>query len=173
VGLAHGLSGCGAGRQSPAGVSRTKANEERSSAPSGTFVADSLWKEANTGTEIELQRLANREGSAGLVSAASRNDEWSIVAVRAMPFTDDALMALAFLCDSARTGTGQYERAVLEALHAIIAEPPRDTEDLASEGIPVCRAHLPSIAARADLEASARDLATSALRMLDERTRPR
>ncbi len=130
---------------------------------------DKLWKQAAGGAAIDLQRLAEREGAAGLMQGVEAGGTLALTALRALPGAHDAELALPRLCRILRDGAPRQIAPVLGAIQAVIAEPPRPVEALDPEGMRSCAPVLERLEKNADLTPHERDLAASARAMLRER----
>jgi hypothetical protein len=137
-------------------------------APAPAFVEDALWKQAGRGDPIDLARLAAREGAAGLLEGVEAGGAVGRTALAALPIADDGELALGRLCEIlARTPSDQIE-PVLRAVHGIVARPPAQRERVDATGYRACAPVVTALAARSDLAAPLRDLASSAREALVE-----
>lgn len=133
------------------------------------LTADRLWRQAAGGAAIDLQRLATREGAAGLMQGVDAGGTLALTALRALPDAQDAELALPRLCRIlGDAGAGQVG-PVLDAVQAVIAQPPRPVEALDPEGMRSCAPVLEKLEKDAELTPHERDLAASARSMLAER----
>jgi hypothetical protein len=87
---------------------------------------EELWDRAGDGETDDLARLADREGTDGLVERASRPAE-RMTALRALGYTGD-LAALPFLAEVAAKGSDGEAGAALSSAAQIAAEPRRATD---------------------------------------------
>jgi hypothetical protein len=132
------------------------------------FEPDALWKAAMGGGPLDWSRLANREGARRLLLGVRAGGTARRAALAALPLADDAELALGELCDITEASTGEDAAQLLRGVHDILAQPRPDRERLDVEGPRRCRAGLPGLAKRPDLPRQARDLAASALVLLEE-----
>ncbi len=133
------------------------------------LTADPLWQQAAGGAAIDLQRLAVREGAGGLMEGVEAGGTLALTALRALPDSDDAELALPRLCQILGDSAPTQIAPVLDAVQALIAEPPRPVEALDPEGMRSCGPVLEKLEREADLTPHERDLAASARSMLSER----
>lgn len=133
------------------------------------LTGDALWREAAGGAPIDLQRLAVREGAAGLMQGVEAGGTLALTALRALPDAADAELALPRLCRILGDASPRQVAPVLEAVQAVVAQPPRPVEALDPEGMRSCAPVLEKLEKNADLTPHERDLAASARSMLAER----
>lgn len=151
-------------------------------APLGSREADALWQSAAAGDPLDLARLAQREGAGSLAEVVKGGERAGIVALQALPYAEDASASLGALCDVVR-GTEEDVTVVLEALHAVASgvangrAPPSKRAGILGEALDVegqrhCIAVLKALlregVTAGNLEPGARDLASSALRRLEQ-----
>src|SRR5690606_17264777 len=98
------------------------------------FVADPFWTSAATRHEIELLRLADREGAAGLLEGVEAGRTVALTALAALPGAGDAALALGRLCELLEQTQNAPHPAVLEAVHGIVARLPEQREAVATDG---------------------------------------
>jgi hypothetical protein len=121
------------------------------------------------GDPLDLERLANQEGSTGLLVRAQGGGALATTALEALPFARDAELALGALCDSLKAGRGGI--AALRAVHGIALRGP-SSERLDLDGERRCVAILRTLEQAQALEPAARDLAASARMLLERYRRP-
>lgn len=130
------------------------------------FRNDPLWQRAGAGhAEIDLMRLANREGAAGLLEGLRVGRSVGLTALAALPYAEDAELALNRLCELlARPGDQppNPNLAVLRSVHGIAARPPRQREALAASGYAACVPVIQRLVKLPNLDAERHDLASSA-----------
>ena len=131
---------------------------------------EALWKQAEQGDELDLERLATREGAVGLLAAAREGGAVSKTALAALPFARDAELALGPLCDSLAGDAGAGEE--LRAVQAIASHLPASAERLDVEGARRCVGVLGELERSTAIDAPSRDLAASARALLEEARRP-
>ena len=129
---------------------------------------DALWKDAQRRQPIDLQRLANREGAAGLLRGVELGGSLGLAALAALPYADDGELALGRLCEITRAGGPARLEPVLRAVHGVVSRPPKQAERLDLDGYRQCASALDQIKGKAGLSLRARDLALSARAMLAE-----
>jgi hypothetical protein len=129
-----------------------------------------LWKQAEQGDELDLERLATREGAVGLLAAAREGGAVSKTALAALPFARDAELALGPLCDALAGQAGGGE--ALRAVQAIASRLPVSAERLDVEGARRCFVVLGELERSTTVDAPSRDLAASARALLEEARRP-
>jgi hypothetical protein len=132
------------------------------------FASDPLWRDAERGDPIDLQRLARREGSTGLLAGIEAGRSVGLTALGAIPYADDAELALGRLCEIARDIDPKQVRPVLGAIHGIVAEPPKTSERLDVHGPRACAKTLEALSRSERHAPGERDLATSARALLKE-----
>jgi hypothetical protein len=131
--------------------------------------ADPAWRRARAGEAIDLEILARQEGAAALVSVARRGDPWARVALAAFPLAPEAAELLGPLCGRLGQADPSQAELMIRAIHGVLSEPPRATEQVDPSGAAKCATPLRSAAENRALSAAARDFALSALEMLGER----
>jgi hypothetical protein len=128
-----------------------------------------MWKQASAGDSLDLQRLANREGAAGLLEGLEAGGTLSRTALAALPYAQDGELALHRSCELLRYLSEPADlELVLRAVHALVSRPPPQAERLDLTGYRECVAPLEALRARPTLPAPARDLAASARSLLAE-----
>jgi hypothetical protein len=133
---------------------------------------DALWQRAGAGDPIDLQRLADREGAAGLLAGVAAGRSIGLVALAALPYSDDGELALGQLCALAARLKAGGRRAVLAAIHGVVTAMPIDRERLAAEMLRPCADKLRQIAADPGLLPEERDFAQAARAALEQHVRP-
>lgn len=130
---------------------------------------DARWLAARDEDPAASMRLAAVEGAAGLLDGVEDGGETTAVALRALPFAEDAESALGRLGALLAGMPGEQQGPALAAILAIAGEPRRQREALDAEGARSCGAALISLASRADLPRENRAIAVSAARALAEK----
>ena len=130
---------------------------------------DDLWQLAAAGDAADLARLADREGAAGLLEGLEEGGPTGIVALEALPFTDDAEAAYQRLGEILRQVDADQSAPFVRAVGAIARRPPRQSEPVDPEGMRFCAQALLALSRRTNAPASLRAQAISALRLLAER----
>jgi hypothetical protein len=131
------------------------------------LASDLLWQRAAAGDPIDLQRLADREGATGLLAGVAAGRSIGLTALSALPYAEDGELALDRLCSLALRVTGGGRRALLVAIHGVIAAIPPDRERLAAEMLRACAGQLGQLATDPGLARADRDLAQSARTALE------
>lgn len=181
--VSFNLASCGARTAAVAAVDQERPSSEAATRGEPVHVPDlapgpprgpserarePLWISAQSGEPLDLRRLANREGAVGLLEGFEEGGTVALTALTALPFAPDAELALARLCEVLPHVAEPARMALLRAVHGIVGQPPEPREQLAPEGRESCAPVLGALQADSQLEASARDWASSALRSLGE-----
>lgn len=154
----------GAASAAPASAS---ASASAGAAGADDARGDDLWARARSGEPDDLARLAQAEGTEGLVAGAT-DKERRTIAIRALAHAD-GLGALPFLAEVSVSGAEGEPEAALESIAALAARPRRSRDpDEALELRAGCDALL-GLAKDAKAPRTRRVRAVSALRMLAER----
>lgn len=138
------------------------------------FKGDLLWQRAAGGAEIDLMRLARREGAAGLLEGLAVGRSVGLTALAALPHADDAELALSRLCEQlahAGTNAGKEQAPslpVLRSLQGIVARPPEPREALATSGYVECVPVVDRLAKLPSLDPERHDLVSSTVGLLVE-----
>ena len=130
---------------------------------------DELWARAILGDPMDLARLADREGAAGLLDGLQEGGPVALAALGALPYADDADAAYQRLGEIVRQLEPTATGPVVRAIAAIASKPRRQTEPLDPAGLRSCAEALLAIAERKNLAREVRAPAISALRLLAER----
>ena len=130
---------------------------------------DPLWLRARDADPAERMRLAIAVGASGLLDGVEDGGEIAATALGALPYADDAELALGRLGELARADGGGLRRALLGAILGIAGQPRRQREALDPEGVKRCAEALLVIAVQASLPRAERALAVSAARALAEK----
>ena len=167
-------SACSPGRREtaaspPATVSAAAvAGTTAAKAPSAR-ASDARWLAARDEDPAASMRLAAVEGAAGLLDGVEDGGETTAVALRALPFAEDAESALGRLGALLAGMPSEQQGPALAAILAIAGEPRRQREALDAEGARSCGEALITLASRADLPRENRAIAVSAARALAEK----
>jgi hypothetical protein len=133
---------------------------------------DPLWLLARSDDPLEKNRLAIAVGAAGLLAGTDDEDAVADTALAALPYADDAEIALGRLgdlaVDRASPRNTARRRRVLDAILGIAGQPRRPTEPLDPDGARRCGRALLALAADKALPREERALAVSAARALAE-----
>jgi hypothetical protein len=130
--------------------------------------ADPLWQRAARGDVIDLARLADREGAAGLLTGVELGGSIGLTALSALPHAEDAEIALGTLCVLAERMPEGRAGPVLGAVEGILRRPVRPTERLDAEGLLACRAGLPRLETSTKLAPVDRDRVANSRALLEE-----
>jgi hypothetical protein len=140
--------------------------------PPSPLSDDPLWQRALAGDPIDLQRLADREGAAGLLAGVAAGRDLGLTALLALPRAEDGELALERLCTLAVRLDGAGRSAVLAATHGVASAMPVDRERMAAEMLRPCAEKLGRLAADRRVAPADRDLAESARDALGRLIRP-
>jgi hypothetical protein len=168
------LLGCSTSpRETPSSPSSPVASSALALAPPppsarSSRESDPRWRRARDEDPAERQRLALAVGAEGLLEGFDEGGEIAAVALSALPYADDADIALGRLADSA-LGPSALRRPILEAVLVIAGRPRRSRELFDPEGMRRAAEAMLTLAARADLPREERALAISAARALAEK----
>jgi len=127
---------------------------------------DELWKRAVQGDPIDLGALADREGAAGLLAGVEQGGDLGVAALHALPYADDASVALRRLGEIALQTDGAVQKDVVDVVERIAARPPTQTEVLDATGARACADALLEISRKSGISKETRSRAISALRLL-------
>lgn len=141
------------------------ADAEKPKVTDRRFVEHPVWVAAAKGDPMDLARLANLEGTVGLLEGVAAGGKIQSTSLAALPHAPDAEAALSVLCG--RLDSDTPVGPTLRAIHEIVSRPPADGETLEAwtKG---CRAALVRLSKSSELSPSELDLAASALRMISE-----
>jgi hypothetical protein len=130
---------------------------------------DELWRRAASADPLDLARLADREGVAGLLEGLEEGGPTSLAALDALPLTDDAEAAYGRLGEiAARIEPGEMA-PIVTAIAGIALRPRRQTEPVDPAGMRSCANALLDLARKRGLSRPLRAKVISALRLLSER----
>lgn len=172
------LPGCAAERVQPVkpavrpAVGASRADAGPALVPGPPRADDALWQRAAGRDPIDLQALADREGAAVLLAAVERGGDVGLTALAALPYADDAELALARLCQLSELLSGAPRHSVLVALQSVAAAIEPGGERLAGGELAGCDAALARVATDAKLPPGDRDLAASVRAALGEHLEP-
>jgi hypothetical protein len=133
---------------------------------------DPRWLAARSDDPLEKARLAEAVGAAELLAGIGDGGETAETALAALPFADDAEIALGPLADRIATPEatdGALRHRLLSVILAVAGQPRRQREPLDPEGARRCGQVLLRLAADTSLPREDRALAVSAARALAER----
>ena len=130
---------------------------------------DELWRRAEDGDPVDLARLADREGAAGLLEGLEEGGPIGLAALAALPFAHDADAAYQRLGEIVRQLDPAAVLPVVETIVGMAARPRRQAEALDPPGLRSCAEALLGLAERKSVAKNVRAPAISALRLLAER----
>jgi hypothetical protein len=130
---------------------------------------DALWRRAGDGDQIDLARLADREGAGGLLEGLEEGGAIGRTALEALPFADDADAAFQRLGEILQQIDPGESGPIVRTITGIALRPRRQTEPLDPPGLRSCAAALLDLAQKTSLAKTVRGPAISALRLLSER----
>ncbi|WP_437694025.1 thiamine biosynthesis protein [Sorangium sp. So ce176] len=137
--------------------------------PPSPRLTDPRWLRAAGDDPLEHARLAEAEGASGLLAALDDGGDIALAALRALPYADDADLALGPLAERARAAPAPSLPPLLDALLGVAGRPPRPREPLDPDGARAAAATLLELSGRRDLPAEQRAVAISAARALAEK----
>jgi len=130
--------------------------------------SDRLWTEAAGGDSVDLARLADREGAAGLLEGLELGGTPALTALGALPEAEDGELALRRLCELLPAVPEGELEPLLRAVHGVVARPPRQAEKLDPGAYTACGGVLDRLVQSGALSPSLRDLALSARQLVAE-----
>jgi len=130
---------------------------------------DELWRRAADEDPMDLARLADREGAGGLLDGLEEGGPLGLVALKALPFADDAEAAYQRLGEIVGQMDPGESPPVVAAVQAIALRPRRQVEPVDPPGARSCALALLVIAEKKSLPNNVRAQAITALRLLAER----
>lgn len=133
--------------------------------PPSPRLLDPRWIRAQDDDPLERARLANEVGASALIAALDDGGAIEEVALGALPFADDAEIALDPLARIASNDPARRARA-LAAILAVAGKPRRSREALDPDGAKRAAAAVIAIARDVTIPADDRALAISAARAL-------
>lgn len=131
-------------------------------------VLDELWRRAGEGDALDLARLADREGAAGLLEGFEEGGVLARTALAALPFADDGEVAYGRLAEVVRQLARADAVAPLVAIGGIAARPREQREPLDPVGRRAAGDAVLAVAKDVDAPREARVAAVSAARALAE-----
>ncbi|MGK3962423.1 thiamine biosynthesis protein [Sorangium sp. So ce118] len=137
--------------------------------PPSPRLTDPRWRRAAGDDPLEQARLAEAEGASGLLAGLEDGGDIAVVALRALPYADDADLALGPLAARARAAPPSSLPPLLDALLGIAGRPPRQREPLDPDGARAAAAALVELSSRRDVPAEQRAVAISAARALADK----
>lgn len=137
--------------------------------PGSKRAVDEDWQRASAGDVIELARLSEREGAAGLLDGLEEGGAVGLTALLALPHADDAELAYRRLGEIIRQLDGEKAAPVVEAALGLARRPWNHGELLDPAGARYCAEALLEAAKGKRAPDAVRASAISALRLLAER----
>ncbi|HTN82713.1 MAG TPA: thiamine biosynthesis protein [Sorangium sp.] len=137
--------------------------------PPSPRLTDPRWRRAAGDDPLEQARLAEAEGASGLLAGLEDGGDIAAAALRALPYADDADLALGPLAARARAAPPSSLPPLLDALLGIAGRPPRQREPLDPDGARAAAAALVELSGRRDVPAEQRAVAISAARALADK----
>jgi hypothetical protein len=137
--------------------------------PPSPRLSDPLWIRGSDEDPLERARLAEAIGASELILGLDDGGQVANTALAALPFADDADIALGKLGSMALTAGPAELLPILEAILAIAGKPARPREPLDPEGARACGAAMLTVASRTSLPREPRSLAVSVARALAEK----
>lgn len=146
-------------------------------APDAAVGADSAvaeraaWKAALASPDdaLELARLAEAEGAAGLLAGLEEGGAVGNVALLALPYADDAEHAMGRLAEILESSPPETQALVIDAMEGITLRPTTQTEPRDPMGVHRAFDALSRVAAKKDLPAPLRARAVGVARLLASR----
>jgi hypothetical protein len=171
------LAGCGAGAiepgkggpPSPVPTATASASASSRAPLPSPRDGDPLWLRARGADAAERARLAVAVGATGLLEGLEDGGQNARTALLALPFADDAEIALGRLGELALRDGAIPREALLEAILAVAGQPRRQREALDPDGVRACGEALLKLAGQSSLPRAERALAVSAARALAEK----
>ncbi|XYH92337.1 thiamine biosynthesis protein [Sorangium sp. So ce1128] len=154
---------------SAAPPSSTAAPASAAPRPPSPRLTDPRWRRAAGDDPLECARLAEAEGASGLLAGLEDGGDIAVAALRALPYADDADLALGPLAERARAAPLPSLPPLLDALLGIAGRPPRPREPLDPDGARTAAAVLVELSGRRDVPAEQRAVAISAARALADK----
>jgi hypothetical protein len=130
---------------------------------------DELWKRAADDDPVDLARLADRDGVGGLLEGLEEGGPLGLVALKALPFADDAEAAYQRLGEIVRQIEPGESPVVLDTIVGIALRPRRQVEPVDPPGAHACALALLTLAENKSLAKAIRARSITALRLLAER----
>lgn len=163
------LANSSAGAAADAGTGADAGAGARAPRPESPRRSDPLWLRAKDEDPLERARLAEAVGAAGLLDGLEDGGDIAETALSALPYADDADLALRRLGELALAAGPAEVDALLDTILAIAGKPPRSREALDPEGARACGAALITLAGKQTLSRESRARAVSAARALAEK----
>ena len=122
---------------------------------------DELWRRAADGDQIDLARLADREGAGGLLEGLEEGGAVGRTALEALPFADDADAAFQRLGEILRQIDPGESGPIVRSITGIALRPRRQTEPLDPPGLRSCALAVLEVAQKTSLAKTVRAPAIS------------
>jgi len=130
---------------------------------------DPRWQRALAGDPLELRALAQAEGATGLLEGVEDGGELFHAACDALPFADDAELALGRLGEVALLDDEALSGIAVAAIHRIASSPPSRGEPLDPDGVRSAARAVLTLASRTSLTRERRARTISVARAFAER----
>lgn len=130
---------------------------------------DARWQRALAGEPLDVRALARAEGAAGLLEGVEDGGDLFQIACEALPYADDAEIALGRLGEIALLDDAALSRTAVVTIHRIAGGPPSRGEPLDPDGVSSAAAAVLAIAKDTSLDRDRRARAVSAARAFAER----
>lgn len=142
---------------------------DESVVPESERARDEFWQRASSGDFIELTRLAEREGAAGLLEGLEEGGVVGLTALLALPHVEDAELAYRRLGEIILQLDAKKAAPVVEAALAMAQRPWAHRELLDPPGKKYCAEALLELTKKRRAPSEVKAAAISALRLLAER----
>ncbi len=130
---------------------------------------DPRWQRALAGDPLDVRALAQAEGASGLLDGVEDGGDIFRIACEALPFADDAEIALGRLGEIALLDDAALSQTAVVAIHRIAQSAPSRGEPLDPDGVASAARAVLSIASNVTLAPERRARAISAARSFAER----
>ncbi|MFO0589473.1 MAG: thiamine biosynthesis protein [Polyangiaceae bacterium] len=131
--------------------------------------AEAPWQQALAGDPLSVRALAHAAGATGLLEGVEDGGALFDVACEALPFADDADIALGRLAEIALLDDAALSSKAVVAIHRIAAKGPARGESLDPDGVTAAARAVMALASNATLPPDRRARAISAARAFAER----
>ncbi len=130
---------------------------------------DARWQRALAGDPLDVRALAHAEGASGLLEGVEDGGDIFHIACEAIPFADDAEIALGRLGEVALLDDAALSPIAVVAIHRVAAGPPSRGEPLDPDGVSAAARAVLALASNTTLPPERRARAVSAARAFAER----
>jgi len=130
------------------------------------YALDPLWRRAQTGTDFDQARLAERESADSLVTAVRVGGSLGRTALGALRYASDRREIRGRLC-ALVPGSGPATLSLLlDALHEVVTNAPLTEDSVARDGDAPCSEKLLEVSRRAELSPTDQDRVNGVLAAL-------